>query len=175
MPFSTSTGVLLAATSLILGVMVIDCAYDVPALQHLQWSLMPTANQLSTAVSHPAISAMVAYYAHVTQVWFVGAAIISGIAVLACGVFYKALTSPSWRSIVLLIGLLVAAPYFILIMGPSEHAIGTAAQDEIMHHVLNILRGRVVIVTLCVAAFLLLITDSPVQKIPAVDKSKKQL
>jgi nitrate reductase gamma subunit len=72
---------------------------------------------------------------------------------------YRLYAFPGWRSNVLLAGLLVAAPYFIFIMGPSEHATQSSKGLEAALHIMNILRGRIIIGVLCVAAFFLLATE----------------
>jgi len=163
-----NTVAMLAAVSVLLGIMVIDCAYDVPVLQALEWNLFPSPTASQAALSIPAVGTMTSYYAHVTKAWFVGAAIISSIAVLAIGAIYRVAVIGGGRAWVLLLGLLVAAPYFVLVMGPSEHAVGSATQADIMGHILNILRGRVIIVALCVFAFGLLASA------PAAASKKKQ-
>ena len=168
-----NTTAMLIAISVLLGIMVIDCAFDVPAFAALGWQLAPSQTELVTARAAPAILQMQGYYAHVTQVFFVEMAIITAIVTLALGATYRVAFVAGASSWVLLVGLLVAAPYFIFIMGPSEKAIGSATSNEVMVHVLNILRGRVLIVALCVWAFILLAT-APLSSNPSPDKKKKK-
>lgn len=137
----------------LLGVLAVDLAFDRHVLAAIDYDIFSPVSPSRAEL--PAFAAAAEYYGNTTTTPHMGAVIMGSIGILACCSVLQLVVRRSWQDIVQLVALCCAAPYFVLFMGPASQRASTSEGVQRAEDLVTVLRGHILLTTLCVMAFLL--------------------